>query len=199
MHPDQFVLINSPKDTIFQSSIEELSYHCDVLDAMNLDASHKVQIHIGGVYGDKDQAIQRFIIRFNMLPEKIKKRLVIENDDRLFSVDDCMRIYSKTDIPILFDNFHHTLNNKGETTKEAARMCFLTWQKEKDGIPMVDYSSQDTSEGKRKGKHCEFIDIVDFKNFLGEIRGLDCDIMLEIKNKERSAQQALSVVLLGEY
>lgn len=53
MHPDQFVLINAKDDNIIKKSISELDYHCRMLDEMQLDASAKIQIHVGGIYGDK--------------------------------------------------------------------------------------------------------------------------------------------------
>jgi len=55
MHPDQFVLINAKDKDIVKRSIKELDYHCSVLDAMGLDGSAKVQIHVGGVYPKFDR------------------------------------------------------------------------------------------------------------------------------------------------
>ena len=65
MHPDQFVILNSPNSKIVENSINELKYHCRVLDEMRLDTTAKVQIHIGGVYENKVEAIDRFIRIFN--------------------------------------------------------------------------------------------------------------------------------------
>ncbi|HEY9702057.1 MAG TPA: UV DNA damage repair endonuclease UvsE, partial [Allocoleopsis sp.] len=86
MHPDQFVLINSPDEKIFQKSLKDLEYHCRILEGMGLDSSAKIQIHVGGVYNDKPKAIERFIDRYNKLPLNIKNRLVIENDDKSYSL-----------------------------------------------------------------------------------------------------------------
>ena len=61
MHPDQFVLINAKDSDIVKRSINELEYHCDLLDALGLDKTARVQIHVGGVYGEKDKSMQRFI------------------------------------------------------------------------------------------------------------------------------------------
>jgi UV DNA damage endonuclease len=201
MHPDQFVILNSPNSKIVENSINELKYHCRVLDEMDLDATAKVQIHIGGVYGNKVEAINRFTRIFNdssrLIDNAIKKRLVIENDDRLYSLKDCLSINQETSIPIVFDSFHHELLNNEEPIRIALEKAMSTWKMSRDGFPIVDYSSQNSVKGKenkvRKGKHAERIDLTLFKKFLEETQNLDFDIMLELKDKEKSALKALDV------
>jgi UV DNA damage endonuclease len=46
VHPDQFTLINSLSNDIFERSKRELQYHADLLDCLNLDFSAKIQIHV---------------------------------------------------------------------------------------------------------------------------------------------------------
>lgn len=191
MHPDQFVLLNSPHEDVVTRSIRELDYHCRVMDSMELDSTAKIQIHVGGVYKAKPQAIERFIKRYKTLSLSLKKRLVIENDDRLYSLRDCLEIQAHTGLPVLFDTLHHECLNHGETKREAIETALRTWKTE-DGILMVDYSSQE--KGAKKGKHAESIDRNNFKDFLRETQGLDFDIMLEIKDKEKSAAQAIEWV-----
>ncbi len=190
MHPDQFTIINSVDNEVFKNSLRELAYHAQVLDSLDLDSSAKIQIHVGGVYGDKEKSMQRFVERFEKLDEIIKRRLVIENDDRRYSLEDCLKINVKTKIPVLFDVFHHYVNNHGETIKEAFGLFTETW-KQKDGLPMVDYSSQ--QKGKLRGKHTDSIVLKDFQKFLEQTRAFDFDIMLEIKDKEKSALKAIKV------
>lgn len=192
MHPDQFVLINTPSQDILKRSIADLKYHADVLAALNLDDTAKIQIHVGGVYGDKPAAINRFIENYNKLDFHIKRRLVIENDDRLFSLKDCLFIREKINIPIIFDNFHHECLNNGENLSEAMSSVIKTWSK-KDGIPMVDFSHQQPSE--RRGKHAQSIDPETFKSFLKETKQFDFDVMLEIKDKEASAKKVLPLII----
>ena len=192
MHPDQFVLINSPNPNIVNRSIKELEYHCQVLDLMGLDESAKVQIHVGGVYNNKPEAIQRFIENYIKLPDFIKKRLAIENDERMFSLKDCVSISEKTGIPIIFDFFHHACLNNKETIHEAIKLASSTW-KSQDGLLMTDYSSQ--SLGERKGKHIQSINISDFKNTINQVKEIDFDVMLEIKDKEKSAIKALNLLV----
>jgi len=192
MHPDQFTLINSIKDEIFQRNKNELKYHAQILDLMNLDTSAKIQIHVGGAYGDKDESLERFVIRFGMLDGSIIRRLVIENDDKLYNLNDCLKINVQTQIPILFDVFHHKLNNSGnQTTEESFKLAAKTWHEKRDGIPMVDYSSQEPNGSPRQ--HTETINIEDFDQFLKQTQQFDFDVMLEIKDKEESAFKAINL------
>ncbi len=190
MHPDQFILLNSPDEIITQRSISELEYHATLLDSMNLGPSAKIQIHVGGVYKNREKAMQRFVDRYDQLPLKIKKRLVIENDDRSYPLSDCLTLHSSCSIPIIFDNLHHECLNTGETLQEALAAATRTWT-QSDGLPMIDYSSQ--QPGERKGRHTNTIDVEHFRNFLEKSRALDFDIMLEIKDKEKSAHRALDI------
>lgn len=195
MHPDQFTLINSIKYDIFTRSLAELKYHADVLDLLNLDNSAKIQIHAGGVYANKDKSIKRFIQRYKRLPKTIKMRLVIENDEKSYTVKDCLVINQATNIPILFDFYHHQLKNKGEKLKDVFAKVARTWEK-KDGLPMVDYSS--IHQSLKKGRHAESINLRDFKVFLQRSKPYDFDLMLEIKDKEKSAEKAVKAAS-GDY
>ena len=188
-HPDQFVVLNSPSPDIVQRSIQELVYQGSMLDLMGLDGTAKLQIHVGGLYGDRELAISRFAQVYATLPAAVQARVVVENDDRLFSLRDCLELHQLTGVPILFDNFHHECLSHGEPMAEALRLAAGTWHPVADGVPMMDYSSQ--ALGERKGKHTD--DLVDdlFSAFLDNLHGLDFDIMLEIKNKEISALRAV--------
>ncbi len=187
MHPGQFTLLNSPNEKIVEKSLAELEYHADFLNAMGLDNAAKIQIHVGGVYGDKNSAIKRFINTFEIASNKIKSRLAIENDDYHYSVKDCLRINKETNIPIILDNLHLECLNDGESLIEAYNMIKGTWSKE-DGIPMLDYSSQ--QKDARIGKHTEHLDSNHFKEFIDIMQNQEFDLMFEIKDKERSVLEA---------
>jgi len=175
---------------VFERSITDLVYQTQVLDLMGLDRTAKVQIHIGGVYGDKPLSMDRFADRYDLLDPVIKNRLVIENDERLYTINDCLTLHGRTGIPVIADSFHHALHNQGERFSDLLEPLKATW-KAHDGIPMVDYSSQ--GPGKRPGAHAEHIVPEAFRQFLKETRVADFDIMLEIKDKEKSALSALDI------
>lgn len=191
MHPDQFVLINSPQEKIVQASVNDLIWHAELLEILGLDSSAKIQIHVGGVYGDRKEAIRRFIANYFQLPSAVKERLVIENDDKCFPLSDCMKIHEAVGIPILFDQFHHQCLNNGETMFEAMMSANSTWNKQ-DGLMMVDYSTQ--QKGAVKGRHADTIDLEDFKDFILKSDHWDFDVMLEIKDKEQSALKARDII-----
>jgi UV DNA damage endonuclease len=192
MHPGQYILLNAKDEKIRFRSIAELTYHCNVLDSLGLDESAKIQIHIGGAYGDKVQALTRFVNVYELLEPKVRRRLVIENDDRLFSLKDCLDIHALTGIPIVFDTFHHRLLNNGESLSEAIQKAGCTWDKKHDGLLMMDYSEQEV--GERLGVHSYEINIESFIHFLQSVKEFDFDLMLEIKDKEKSALQAKPII-----
>ncbi len=188
MHPDQFILINTPDKRVFLNSLRELEYHAAALDLFGLDESAKVQIHVGGVYGDKAGSMRRFLDRYSDLPNEIKKRLVIENDDRSWTVEDCLCISNESGIPVVFDNLHNKVNPCGLSDREALLLASAAWGG-RNGLPIIDYS-QGSQTGPR-GSHAATMDIRKFKRFLEETRPADFDVMLEIKDKEASALRAI--------
>lgn len=190
MHPDQFTLINSPRLDVFERSVRELAYHADLLDRMGLGVDARIQIHVGGIYGDKPAAMDRFVHRFKELDGRITRRLTIENDDRLYTFADCVRIHEMIGIPIIFDNLHHRVNCSGETLFDVFSRLDRIWTGPL-GIPMTDYSEPLT--GGRPGRHAEHIDTGAFGRYLLDTAGHDFDIMLEIKDKEKSAAQAVRI------
>jgi UV DNA damage endonuclease len=193
MHPDQFTLINSVKEDIFERSKKELEYHAELLDLMKLDASAKIQIHVGGVYGDKKKSMERFVKRYEIIDNAIRQRLVIENDDRLFDLSNCLQISKQTTIPVLLDVFHHKLNNEAQIGEEYFELAAKTWELNSDGVPMVDYSSPKPNGLPQQ--HSETIDLRNFSDFLKQTQPFDFDIMLEIKDKEKSAIQAIEYAM----
>jgi UV DNA damage endonuclease len=190
MHPNQFVLINATDKRVLQRSIADLNYQTQVLDLMGLDPSAKVQVHVGGMYGDKRAAIERFLKHYDLLDSAIQERLVIENDERLYCLRDCLAIHEQSGIPVIADTFHHSLLNNGERFLSLLTSVRKTW-KGKDGIPMIDYSSQEP--GRRVGAHAMHIVEEDFRQFITGTMPADFDIMLEIKDKEKSALAALDI------
>lgn len=192
LHPDQFVVLNSPDPAIVERSIAELVYQGSMLDLMGMDTTAKLQIHVGGLYGDRELAMSRFAQVYQRLPEAVRVRVVIENDDRLFSLQDCLQLHAAVGVPILFDTFHHECLNNGEPMADAVRLAASTWHPTHDGVLMMDYSSQ--QPGERKGKHTTTLEESLFQNLLPHLYGLDADIMLEIKDKEASALRACAIL-----
>lgn len=191
MHPDQFIVLNSPDSKIVERSIDELEYHAQVLNLLNLDNTAKIQLHVGGVYKDKQKSLNRFATIFNKLSSNIRKRLVIENDDKSYYIKDCLKLHEIIDVPLLFDFYHHQILNNEEKLLDVLFDVNKTWNRN-DGIPMVDYSSPKPNE--RRGAHAEYIDTEDFSLFLSKTYPFDFDIMLEIKDKEKSALIAVELL-----
>lgn len=185
MHPGQYIVLNSPKEDIVLKSIKDLEYHCKFLDSLNIDYTNKIILHIGGVYGDKISAKKRFIDNFQRLSPSLKKRLVIENDEKNYSIDDVLEISHLLNIPVIYDNLHYICyGNMKYSTKEIYKKVIATWKAE-DGSMKVHYSQQ--ADGKKAGSHSQTIFTEKFANYYREVNEFDPDIMLEVKDKDVSA------------
>jgi UV DNA damage endonuclease len=192
MHPGQYTILNSPKKDVVEKSILDLNFHCKFLDSLNLPPSHKIILHVGGVYGDKKSAMDRFITQYNNLDSNIKKRLIIENDERFFSIYDLLEINSLCNVPIIFDNLHYKCyGDLSMSIPELIPLIKKTWKKE-DGDMKVHYSIQDPF--KKRGSHSPTIFIDKFFNYLKNSDFSNIDIMLEVKDKEVSAIKTINSI-----
>ena len=190
MHPGQYTVLNSDRETVFANSVKELEYHTQVLDLLRTDSKAKVQIHVGGVYGAKTDAMDRFVSRYETLSKNVRRRLVIENDERNYSIEECIEIHEQTGVPVVLDTLHHEVLNNGESVSEALVKTSKTWKK-RDGAPIVHYSSQQSDS--RPGAHAKTLDVSHFRQFLKNVEGMDFDLMLEVKDKNHSAVKAIGI------
>lgn len=189
MHPGQYTVLNSPHEKVVQAAIRDLDYHCQFLDALNMPDECKIILHIGGAYQDRNAAIESFKENYKKLSQKIKNRLIIENDDRIFTIQETLEIGQELEVPVVFDILHHEINPSVEvhSNYEWIALCAQTW-KQRDGQQKIHYSQQ--ADGKRAGSHSNTIDVEKFCRFY---RGLstNIDIMLEVKDKNWSAKKCI--------
>lgn len=191
MHPGQYTVLNSPNSDVVKRAVEDLNYHARVLECLDVGAEHKIILHIGGIYNDKEQAIQRFADNYMHLSDSIKQRLVIENDDKLYNINDVLEIGKKLNIPVVFDNLHNEINFYSKEISESnwINQCKSTW-KENDGCQKIHYSQQDPL--KKTGSHSSTIKINKFIEFYKSLEREDIDIMLEVKDKNLSAVKCIN-------
>jgi UV DNA damage endonuclease len=184
MHPGQYTVLNSPREEVVEKSIADLEYHCRFLDAMEVNYQCKIVLHVGGVYGDKHSAMESFISNFEKLSDSLKKRLVIENDDKSYTIEEVLEVCKNIGIPAVFDNLHHQLNPCSLEWDEIINRVKGTWKVE-DGPIKFHYSDQDIE--KKGGAHSKSVITENFLNYMESIKSLDADIMLEVKDKEVSS------------
>lgn len=191
MHPGQYTVLNSPDNSIAERAAQDLNYHTKVLDCMGLGTEHKIILHLGGVYKDKKQAKDRFILRYKKLEATVQKRLVLENDSVSFNIKDVLETASVAEIPVVFDNHHNSINptDINISDRDWIQLCADTWKKS-DGLQKIHYSQQHI--GKKLGAHSESINIDRFMDFYGQLVGMDLDIMLEVKDKNISALKCIN-------
>jgi UV DNA damage endonuclease len=183
MHPGQYSVLNSPHEATYENTLQELVYHETVFTLMELGFGHKIVIHGGGAYGNKAKAARVLVDRIAGLDSRIRLRLVLENDEHVFTARDILAICETSGIPGVLDVFHHRVlpSLPGKRTREVIGMFAPSWAAERQKI---HYSNQEP--GKVMGSHSSRVDIDAFREFHAEIRDLDIDIMLEVKDKQAS-------------
>lgn len=181
MHPGQYCVLNSLNPLTVASAIREIDYAVTVLDLMGLDKEHKVVVHGGAVAGDREASTARLTEAVGNLPQRIKDRLVLENDERLFNVEQIAPVGETTGVPIVFDIHHHRINPGSLSAEDAiARVC-ATWG---DVRPKFHISSQ--KPDARLGAHDDNVFAEDIDILSDAIR-CDIDLMVEAKGKEVAA------------
>lgn len=186
-HPGQYNVVGTPVESAFRQTVADLTYHADVLDAMGMDEHSVMVVHGGGVYGDKPKTMERWVAQFKLLPDHVQRRLVLENCERAFSVEDCLWISERTGVPVVFDTHHfecYVALHPQETLKPAAdymEAVLATWTKR--GIKPKFHVSQQGS-GKI-GHHSDFITALpEYLTAIPARYGVHIDIMIEAKAKE---------------
>lgn len=185
-HPGQYTVLNSPDEGVVSRAVDDLVYQEKILTLLGVDDSHKLILHVGGVYGDKVTALERFEENVKGIPQAVKNRLIIENDDRLFNVEDVLGLAHRIGIPVVYDNLHNAINPADPTKDDRYWISEArkTWKPE-DGNQKIHYSQQ--ASGKRLGAHTDTIYIEDFLEFYNKLEDKTIDIMLEVKDKNLSA------------
>ena len=193
-HPDHFVLLNSLKEEVLNTSIKDLKYHSKICDLMEMDNNTKLVIHIGGMYGDKKSAIERFYKVFELLYENIKKRIILENDDKIYTAEDVLNISEILDIPMVLDVHHDFCNPSSVDLENLIERVYDTWKNQKCP-PKLHFSSPKSEKDFRA--HSDYINSKDFLNFLSmskKVDGRDIDIMLESKKKDLSVYKLIDEI-----
>ncbi len=185
-HPDQFVLLSSPTQDVTRKSIEELEYQAAVSEWVGADV---ITIHAGGGYGDKTAALQRLAKVLGTLRNDVRKRLVFENDDRIYTPQDLLVFCTENGVPFVYDVHHHRCLKDGLSVEHVTEAALKTWNRE----PLFHVSSPKFGwDSSKPNPHHDFIDIHDFPECW---RGLSVTVEVEAKAKEVAIKKLTSQLL----
>jgi len=185
-HPDQFVVINSQDKTVQKKSIEELEYQGMLAELLGADV---INIHVGGKYGNKEKSLEQFVKALELLSEKTRQRLSVENDDINYTILDLQTISKKTHLPIVYDVHHHRCNPDGLSIDQATAICIQTWKRLKKE-PYFHISSPKNGWNNEDPKnHNDYISITDFPREWFYVGPFTLDI--EAKAKELAIQKLI--------
>ena len=199
-HPGQYTVLNSENPSTQAAAVRDVEIQAALLDAMGLGAEAVCILHVGGAAGGHEAAIERFERGYEMLSDAGRARLIVENDDRTFSLLDALEVSRRTGARVVWDILHHhCVDPAGIPDREALELAFATWPSGQ--TPKIHYSSPKTAMEERKRKvgrrverswqlpqlraHADMIDPIGFEHFVRETAaGMECDVMLEAKGKD---------------
>lgn len=188
-HPGAFTVLAGTNQKTIKKSIKELEAHGKIMDCLLQPRSRmaKINIHVGGTYGDMPSAASRWVDNSRLLSDAVLSRITLENDDRpkLYSTRDLYNlIYSKTGIPIVFDYHHHLACTGGDDTETALKLAASTWECK----PCTHYSESARTEWKEESGERQPMFRAHSKMVQNKIDsyGLDIDVVVEAKNKEQA-------------
>ncbi|GAA0714652.1 UV DNA damage repair endonuclease UvsE [Paraclostridium ghonii] len=187
-HPDQFNVINSIKDSVVENTIKSLKFQSQIFEDINYEEG-KMIIHIGSSQGGKEESKKRFIDNLKYFPSKVLNKLILENDDKVFTAQDVLDICKETKLPMVLDVHHHICKNNEEEIKYMLKDIFDTWNEEVLP-PKIHFSSPREFEKDRK--HADFINSKEFLNFVYLAKqelNRDFDVMIEAKKKDLALKQ----------
>ena len=175
MHLSEYCILNSTNKEVVKRSIDEIKYHYKLLKSFKVKPN--LIIHIGSKSFSKEKSITRFINNFNKLPNYLKNTLLIENDDKVFNVEDTLKLCQKIKRPMVLDVHHHNCNKTEKDLSNYLNEIFNTW----DTTPKIHFSSPKNKKDFRA--HNDYINSDDFINFI-KLIDRDIDVMLEAKAKD---------------
>jgi len=182
-HPDQFTLLSSADAGVSARSLAELEYHAEASERIGADV---LTLHGGGAYGDKPAALSRVIAMIEQLPDSVRSRLALENDDRVYTPADLLPVCAATGIPFVYDVHHHRCHPDGLTVEEVTERALATWSRE----PLFHLSSpRDGWQGGNPRAHHDFITIDDLPSCWRHQR---ITIEVEAKAKEVALRRLLA-------
>ena len=175
MHLSEYCILNSTNKEVVKRSIDEIKYHYKLLKAFKVKPN--IVIHIGSKSFGKGNSIKRFINNFSKLPKYLKESLIIENDDKVFNVEDTLNLCKQINRPMVLDVHHHNCNKTKNDLSFYLEDIFNTWNE----TPKIHFSSPKNKKDFRA--HNDYINSDDFISFIKSINR-DIDIMLEAKAKD---------------
>ena len=198
MHPFADVVLNAPEEARACAARRLLAAQARLMTALGQGPEGIIVLHVGGVYGDKMAARERFCASVERLSSAARERLALEHDDRRFDLCDALWIHERCGVPIVFDALHHRVFNEGRLSmREGLMRALETWPAVV--TPLVHYVGPRTEMRRLRGmqikaptwtEHADYVNPFAFCEWLDACRGMrDFDIMLEAKARDLALLQ----------
>lgn len=181
VHPDQFCVISSKNPEVIKNSFQILEHHAWIFDQLGLPQNNYYAINIHA--GVKDQ-FAVVVDSINKLPNNVRSRLTLENEELAYNVEELYNIYKETGISIVFDSHHHSFNPGKLDGKDAMELAISTW-KEK---PLTHLSNTEpgleNAKFQDRRKHSNYVHYIpEYQLEANNSNRIDIDFEFKMKNE----------------
>jgi UV DNA damage endonuclease len=128
-HPGQYTVLNALDAEIARKAALDVEQDALLLDELGQGPEGVVVVHVGGLYGDRAAALDRWARAYERLSPRARRRLVVEHDETAFDLGDVLELHRRTGVRVVFDHHHHRCNPAPGLEQPAAALAaaLATW------------------------------------------------------------------------
>lgn len=155
LHPDQYVVLNSDSPQVIANSQKILAMHARIFDLLQQPRSSWAAFNIHGGKGDR---VERLVSVIHDLPDEIRLRLTLENDEHAYGAAQMVEVCQAAGVPMVFDAHHHIVREKLPSYNDPSVGAMLaaartTW-------PVPEWQLVHISNGRESFNDCRHSDFI---------------------------------------
>jgi len=189
-HPGQYNQLTSHRDSVVENSVIDINFHAKILDMMNRNSDSVIVIHGGSKNGGKEVALERFRQNFSKLSPSSQSRLVLENCEMAYTIEDLLSISEELYIPVVIDYHHHNINKSVQDLNVLTERILSIWN-QRNITPLFHLSEsrrgvKETDSITKRRAHSDYVQKLPEELITLLNKNIKINLDIEAKMKEQA-------------